>query len=638
MVTRTRRPPAPPPTVEPAFTLHERFDRALAASRPLQRGEPPVRPLRIFTSDPTASRLQGRTAVAAVPYEPLVAGTAEGEHGRYGCLCGSLLELHLVDAQGQALPLPELDAPLQLMQQGHAPNESSPQFAAQMVYAVASMLHADFRRALGREPGWGFSGTESRLKVYPMGAEEENAWYDSNTGQLIFGSFSREGLGRVHTALMHDIVAHELTHALLDSQRPHFLDPLGPDVLGFHEGFADLMALFQHFRHEAPLKAALRASRGVLFARSPDEQSADWLCRIARQFGQADGHDALRRADRPADELFYHEGLEEHELGELLLSAVFDAFDTVFRRRTAALRRLATGGSGLLPAGELPPDLLDALTQEAMALARRFMAVTVRALDYCPPAHIELGEYLRAMVTADALLVPDDAWGFREAVIDAFRARRILPRHVASLSEESLLWGPPDAAQALSPLAALSFAHTRFDSGPGRPLSARARQVQARALGDWVSGDDAVMRLCGLLRPGDPALKPQGAEVSLPSVDALEVTCYASPSGDMHFHTVAVVTQTCQVRARRGAKGHPAFDFTAGATLLFDPDGRLVLVVRKGALGEGRIDRRREAARRADAAARRAGARRWLTQGNALRLDPGWLRQFHARARRGGPG
>jgi hypothetical protein len=610
-----------------AFDIHHRLYREQAASRPLARGEPSLRRLRIFTSDPTASRLHGRTAVADVPYEPLtIEATGDDPNQRYECLCGCLFELHMIDDQGRALAAPRLDEPTQLMQDGYAPSESNPRFHAQMVYAVTSRVHADFRRALGREPGWGFSGEHTRLKVFPLGAQEENAWYDTTTGELVFGWFERDDLGVISTALMHDIVAHELTHALLDSQRPHFMEPTGPDVAGLHEGFADLIALLQHFQYREPLKAALADSNGVLLARNAGERPAHWLCRIARQFGAADNLDALRRADRTPADLSYKPKLEEHDMGELLLSAVFDAFDTVFRRRTARLRRLASGGSGLLPPGAMHPDLLDDLAEEAASLARRFMAVTVRALDYCPPASIQLGEYLRAMITADALLVPDDRWCFREALIDAFRARKIYPRHVFSLTEDSLLWSPPRREPA--PLAALSFAATRFDGGPGRPLAPENRVGQAKALGRWLMQPE-VLAECGLVAPDDPALAAKGATVTRPSIDALEVTSYASPEGEMHFHTVAVVTQRCTV-ARRGKK--PGFSFQAGGTLLFGTEGELRLAISKSALGAGRIERRRDFIEAAAA----ADAERWREHDGMLQLKGDWLRAYHLRQRRRG--
>ena len=48
----------------------------------------------------------------------------------------------------------------------------------------------------------------------------------------------------VFTCLSHDVIVHELTHALLDGLRPHFTIPTQIDVLAFHEAFADLIACF----------------------------------------------------------------------------------------------------------------------------------------------------------------------------------------------------------------------------------------------------------------------------------------------------------------------------------------------------------------------------------------------------------
>ena len=57
---------------------------------------------------------------------------------------------------------------------------------------------------------------------------------------------------RVFTCLSHDVIAHELTHALLDGMRSHFTIPTQVDVLAFHEAFADLVSGFP----------ALQLSRG----------------------------------------------------------------------------------------------------------------------------------------------------------------------------------------------------------------------------------------------------------------------------------------------------------------------------------------------------------------------------------------
>lgn len=610
-----------PTSAAPAqVDIGERLSRPLAQSHEHAIDEPPYRRLRIFTSDPVQSRVEGRTAVAYVPFEPLTIVETDAT-GRAPSVCGSLFELCMVDADNRALDPPRLDDTHQLLQDGYAPSESNPRFLAQMVYAVASQVHAAFRRALGREPGWSFSAGQAsaRLKLFPLGTTEENAWYDPAAGELRFGYFERPETGWVFTALSHDIVAHEVTHALLDSQRPHFMEPTSQDVPGLHEGFADLVALFQHFQYPEALRNALQKSRSVLVGRGPDEVATDWLCCIARQFGQSDGAGALRRADREPAKSRYESTLEEHAMGEVLLSAVFDAFDTVYRRRTARLRRLATAGSGVLPAGELSSDFLDALTDEAAALAMQFTSIVVRAIDYCPPADIKLGEFLRAMITADTELRPDDPWAIREALIDAFRVRKILPRGVLTLSEDSLLWAPPRIA--LPKLERLSFAATRFGSAPGRPVPVDERREQAQALGDWLA-QPGVLRECGLVGADDPWLANQHVKVTRPRIDALETTRRVAPNGDVHFETVAVLTQMATV-ARQGKK--PGFGFVGGSTLLFSPDGTLRFAINKNVSGYERVDRRRAFITGGSAVA----ARYWVEMNGVMQLKPNWSRAMH---------
>ena len=53
--------------------------------------------------------------------------------------------------------------------------------------------------------------------------------------------------GLVFTCLSPDIVAHEMTHAILDSIHHRYIEDTNPDVAAFHEGFADIVALLQRF-------------------------------------------------------------------------------------------------------------------------------------------------------------------------------------------------------------------------------------------------------------------------------------------------------------------------------------------------------------------------------------------------------
>lgn len=94
----------------------------------------------------------------------------------------------------------------------------------------------------------------------------------------------------VFACLSHDIVAHETTHALLDGIHRRFIEPSNVDVLAFHEAFADIVALFQHFTYPEVLYQQIALTRG-------DLQKQNYLGELAYQFGQAIGqYGALRHA------------------------------------------------------------------------------------------------------------------------------------------------------------------------------------------------------------------------------------------------------------------------------------------------------------------------------------------------------
>ena len=95
---------------------------------------------------------------------------------------------------------------------------------------------------------------------------------------------------------------------------------------------------------------------------------------------------------------------------------------------------------------DIHPDLVNRLAETATKTADNFLNICIRALDYCPPVDILFGDFLRAMVTADYTLFPNDEYGYRAALIDAFRSRGIFPESVKSFSEESLLWDHADVA------------------------------------------------------------------------------------------------------------------------------------------------------------------------------------------------
>lgn len=417
---------------------------------------PVFRNLRVFAVDPgmTArfeTAIMNETTLR-IPWEELEKGPA-----------GEYIVVVDRDESGTTLHPPvDLDSPEVLAQNGLPPSDGSPQFRQQMVYAVAMRTIKNFERALGRVVHWPPSGKSNgtyrgQLCVYPHFMENPNAYYVPDGG-IHFGYFESGPDSPfpgtiVFSCLSQDVIAHQVTHALLMGLNVEFDIGTNPDVAALHEGFADLIALFQHFSESDVLREQIGAIRGNLEERSQ-------LGAVAPQFGQAIGQpDGLRNAlgftdaagewhPRRPDPKLYETTDEPHARGDLLVGAVFEAFKKIYESRVADLRRIATHGTGVLAQGELHPDLINRFTQEAAKSARHVLDMCMRALDYLPPVDVTFGDFLRAIVTADADLVPNDHHGYRVAFADAFRSYGIGPAGLGTLSVDTLRWEAPDGSKA----------------------------------------------------------------------------------------------------------------------------------------------------------------------------------------------
>lgn len=536
-----------------------------ATVRPYERkqDDPVTRPLRVFAVDPSVQKAEGCIATIHVPYEPLQPGPL-----------GRLFEVECADGDILFSPL-DLNSPRILINNGLSPSVPNPAFHQQMVYAVASSVYATFRSALGRSIVWGFDETNQTapdgprpLKLRPhVASEGANAGYYKEYGEIRFGYAEDRNLpgGRVFACLSHDIVAHEMTHALIDGIRSRFTIPTNGDVLGFHEGLSDLIALFHHFLYPEVLAAQIRKV-GL------DVERSGLLTRIAENFGlSAIGPAAIRSA--AAEKLRYRMDLEPHEMGSVLLNAVFDAFVKIYRRKTERYIRLA----GPQTPGFYSEDLVQILAEKASALARSFLDICIRGIDYCPPVDLELGEYLRAIVTADHSLVPDDPQGYREALIESFGRHGITPSGVIHLSEDALLWRGP--ARQLPPIAELSFRNLRFDGDPAVPASPDELRRQATALGAYVSQPYHCDEF-GLM-PAD------GDNVDPPCIQSIRTTRRVGPDGQVLFDLVAEVTQRRIIVDKDTGM---SAKFVGGSTILIGPRGEFRYVISKNVQSQRRID------------------------------------------------
>jgi hypothetical protein len=432
---------------------------------------PSERRLNVYAFDPSLGKFVGNQMIASVGYEPLEPGPI-----------GERFAVIDYDGAQHVFYLPvNLEDPRLLLGNGLAPSEADPRFHQQMVYAVASETLQRFEFALGRRVRWRSHvpgkkdkeprGASRRLNLFPHAMCQANAFYCPEAHGILFGYFnaSRTTPGRnlpgqtIFSCLSHDIIAHEVTHAIVDGIREYFMEGTNVDVAAFHEAFADLAALFVHFSHKEALVETLQKTGGRLFdyRLKPEEEvdagkkaviqsqldSENPLIVLATQFGEGAGRQSSLRSALTTRVEPDGSGAREistktepHERGSILVAAVFDAYFTVYRRRTFDLFRIFRSGGASLDKSDLPAPLANRLAIEASRTAEEFFAICARALDYCPPVDINFGDFLRAVLTSHLDFFPVDPDGIRDAFMQAFRLRGIVPHGAKAFSEDALFW------------------------------------------------------------------------------------------------------------------------------------------------------------------------------------------------------
>lgn len=348
-------------------------------------------------------------------------------------------------------------------------------FRAQNVFAIASHVLALFEQHLGRRISWrsGFA----HLYLIPDALLGGNAHYSPDHAAVLFGYLSRVGsLPAVHTSLSFDVIAHEMTHAVLDGLRPRYVEPGLPDQLAFHEALADLVALLSAFGlpglaerildrdgkgriafesdatvdpNAAPdaQRAARAAGRAAFLRSTPLSGLAEQLGR--RKLGRTGealppGSTALRRSvdleprtDWRTDPTF----ASSHRRAEVLVAAVMQTLVTIWAER---LEPLATDGG------------MDAarIAEEGVKAAEHLLAMVLRAIDYLPNVELEFNDVIDAILTSDRRLVPEDAHHYRDALELSFAAfgivspvHRIVDRDGVATSRKTPKEAKEDAAR-----------------------------------------------------------------------------------------------------------------------------------------------------------------------------------------------
>lgn len=313
-------------------------------------------------------------------------------------------------------------------------------FRAQNVYAVAAHTLALVEQHLGRPVSW-YSGAP-QLLLFPQAHLGADASYSRTDGAVHFGWVTPLGSRpALFTALSYDIVAHEVTHAVLDGLRPRFAEPGLPDQLAFHEALADLVALLSVFSLDGVAQRLLdpvagRVHLGTAGARAAALMDTP-LTRLAEQVGSHrrsaasdDDRPALRASGLLPPGTAWQRKAEfdaPHRRSEVVVAAFLH---TLVAMGAGRLEPLAEDGDGALDAGRV--------AEEGVKSARHLLGMLLRALDYLPPVHLQFADVLDAVLTADTRLAPVDEHGYRSALRKAFARFGIRPPDLRILDEDGI--------------------------------------------------------------------------------------------------------------------------------------------------------------------------------------------------------
>jgi hypothetical protein len=233
----------------------------------------------------------------------------------------------------------------------------------------------------------------------------------------------------------------------------------------------------------------------------------------------------------------------------------------------------------------------------------------IRALDYLPPVDVTFGEYLRALITADVDVVPNDRLGYRTAFMEAFRDRGILPRNVRTISQESLMWGAAEIGQPSWLPRLIEGLDLSWDQDSDRSKLYKQSDDNCwnlwRKLHALFAGNPNVMREFGLA-PDVPRYEENGQKMR----DAKGATTFdvfsvrparrIGPNGTFRTDVIAVVTQR-QAKPFDGVDVANGFYwFRGGATIIIEQrqgQQRIRYIVLKNSSSTSRDQRQQQTAR-----------------------------------------
>ncbi|SEO84045.1 hypothetical protein [Trujillonella endophytica] len=301
------------------------------------------------------------------------------------------------------------------------------QFHQVNVFAVCTSVLQMIEEELGGAVTWQGGGP---LVIRPHAVPRLDAFYDPQAPSLNFGFASSPWRpGQVWTCLSHDVVSHELGHAVLATIRPGFTLKPHVDSAALHESFADLVTLFSALRHESVVRRVFEESGGDL--RRPSV-----ITRGAEEWGVAKKGAGFPYSRSTLEVLPYRDAPPDAHTRSLVWTGA--VYELMVRLHEAA--RPAAGPRGARPAKRRAFDDFVTSVQDA---ARWTRGMVFRALHYLPPTATTLPLLARLVAEADARVFPDDS-RFRDIAREVFTER--------DLWDDDLVLTPPPLEVDLEPL------------------------------------------------------------------------------------------------------------------------------------------------------------------------------------------
>ena len=242
---------------------------------------------------------------------------------------------------------------------------------------------------LGRPLRWGFDA--DKLVIIPQAGKAKNAFYDRHNHNLQFYYHEAKHGHKIYTALSHDIVVHEATHAILDGIAPDLYNAILPESLALHEAIADISAITQTLLNNMVLFSYDALTGGS------DKDQFKALTNIAEEFGAdirtSEGRNYLRRmkndfvlkrqpgVDR--DDSVVVKTDDPHQVSQVLSGILY----SIMEQRMLITDRYTA-------------DIFSTMDKLFVPAARRVARIIFRALEYLPPGEASFIDYGRAFVIA----------------------------------------------------------------------------------------------------------------------------------------------------------------------------------------------------------------------------------------------